>query len=530
MAEAVPTPRSPEPDFDSQSSSAPVTTPGPAAASALGPQLPVVDLIGLRFSLQHLRLTGYGLLAVWIAELVTMLSAPDLREIASRLHYISQFLDLSPILLASIGLIAFQGGLRRGPLEVSLLPVLLCLLPLLSAFHLFLAPVTLLNAVTLVQSQEKIGTDQVQRLDQKLNRAAAILRESDDIDSLVAGLQRIPGLQVRVPATAPVIEARREVRLALERDRNRLRERIRNNLSASRDAFYRRAATNAALALLVGLVLWGLHRGAMREMQQSAPFLDWVLVHGEVDQSHDVLRELLRFQRSCLALGWFATAERCLGVMRRVIRPASEAEQPEDLRSSPPEDLSSPEPYPPPFEVSRLSILGPQRPPLFAPFRNPDAGVPPLNLADGEPPGADGEEEGEEEVVPPPRTRRSETDLPLWERWRRRRHRRLARQALRRQGESQIFQAFQSPTPPAAAPNPDPLAINPDPLALTPGQIRSRLRDVKRSRKAMGRLADQDFLVMIGQQAPPTAPLPPLQPPPPRRGLASLWRWLITHI
>ena len=522
MAEASPPPQPPDPGS--------VVPPGPTVMPALGPQLPVVDLIGLRFSLQHLRLVGYGLHAVWIAEMVTLLSAPDLSEIASRLHYISQFLDLSPILLAAIGLIAYQGGLRRRLWERLLLPVLLFLLPLLSGFYLFLAPVTVLNAVTLVQSQEKVGTDQVRRLDRKLNRAAAILRESDSVEALVTELQRIPGLQVRVPAKAPVLEARREVRLALERDRNRLRERIRNNFTASRDAFYRRAATNAALALLVGLVLWALQRGAMQEMQQSAPFLDWVLVHGEAGQSHDVVRELLRFQQACLALAWFSLAERGLKGMRRVMRPLAEEEKPEDLRSSPPEDLSPPAAYPPPFEPGRLSILAAQRPPLFAPFRNPDAGLPPLSL-DDELTGSEGDAAAglEEELkeLHPRRARRSEADLPIWERWWRRRQRRLAQEALRRQGESSIFQAFQSPAPPDAAGDQEP---PPDPLALTPGQIRSRLRDVKRSRQAMSRLADPKFLVMIGQEAPPQAPPPVLSPPPKAKGLGRLWRWFVAHL
>jgi hypothetical protein len=36
-----------------------------------------------------------------------------LLEIAARLQSISQLLDLSPILLVGIGLVSFQGGLRR---------------------------------------------------------------------------------------------------------------------------------------------------------------------------------------------------------------------------------------------------------------------------------------------------------------------------------------------------------------------------------------------------------------------------------
>jgi hypothetical protein len=283
-------------------------------------QLPVVDLIGLRFSLQHLRLVGYGLLAVWASEIVNLLTSPKLAEIGTRLHYTSQFLDLSPILLVSIGLIAFQGGLRRRALEVAVLPLLLALLPLLSAFHFFLAPVSVANVITLVQKQQQIGLDQIEKIDQQIDRATTILRESDSIDTLLEGLQRIPGLQVRVPPRASVTEARSEVRRSLERERDRVRERIEANLSSSREAFLRRAVTNALLALVVGLLLWGLHHGAMREMEQAIPFLDWVLVQGDAPQQPEALQELLRFQRACVALGWFSLLERSLRLVRRVVR------------------------------------------------------------------------------------------------------------------------------------------------------------------------------------------------------------------
>jgi hypothetical protein len=508
------------------------SVPGSSSPALLGPQLPVVDLIGLRFSLAHLRLSGYGLLAVWLAEMVTMLNASDLLVISSRLHYTSQFLDLSPILLAAIGLIAYQGGVRRRIWELVLLPPLLCLLLLLSALHLFLAPMTVANAATLVQKQEEIGLEQMQRIDRQIDRAAAILRESDSIDSLLEGLQRIPGLQVRLQPNAPVLAARREVRLSLERDRDRLRERIRNNLSTSRDAFIRRAATNAALALLVGLVLWGLHRGAMREMQQSVPFLEWVLVHGDGSQSQDVLRELLRFQRACLALGWFSMLERSLGLMRRMVRPGAEEVPMENLPKEAREDLFPPAPYPPSFEVGRLAILGTQRSPLFPSLRLGEAGPPPFEPEDDGLP-SDGAS------LHPVGFDWNETGLPFWRRWWRKRQRRLARQALRRQGESQIFLAFQGTSSPPASAVDGAQPLEPgsgqdpppaDPHALTPAQLRGRLRDLKRSRRALGRLAQPEFLEMIGQQAPPppAPPSPRLQRKP--TGLAWLWRWFVTHL
>lgn len=327
--------------------------PPPAAA-----QLPVVDLIGLRFSLQHLRLVGYGLMAVWLTEIINLLSSPGVGEIGSRLHYISQFLDLSPILLVSIGLIAFQGGLRRSGAELLLLPSLLALLPLLCALHFFLAPVSVANAITLVQKQTQIGTDQIERIDRQIDRAASILRESDSIDGLLNGLQRIPGLQVRVPPQASVNEARREVRLSLERERDRLRQRIAGNLSSSRDAFLRRAITNSLLALLVGCLLWGLHHGAMREMAQAIPFLDWVLLHGDNQQNPEALQQLLRFQRACISLGFFTLLERSLRLVRRMVRRPSQRdlEEEEARRLQERQAAAPPQPPRPPGPPRRSGI------------------------------------------------------------------------------------------------------------------------------------------------------------------------------
>jgi hypothetical protein len=72
--------------------------------------LPVADLVGLRFSVVHLRLAGYALLGVWANEIVSLLSTPMLEAVGTRLASISQALDLAPLLLVGIGLVAFQGG------------------------------------------------------------------------------------------------------------------------------------------------------------------------------------------------------------------------------------------------------------------------------------------------------------------------------------------------------------------------------------------------------------------------------------
>jgi hypothetical protein len=314
--------------------------PGPSGPMPPPPpqtQLPVADLIGLRFSLQHLRLVGYGLLAAWLAELINLLSSPGLFEIAARLQSISQLLDLSPILLVGIGLVSFQGGLRRSWLEMACLPLLLALLPLLSAFHFFLAPVSVANVVTLVQKQQQIGLDQLQRIDRQIDRASQILAESDSIDALLDGLQRIPGLQVRVPANAEVSEARLQVRGSLEKERDRIKQRITANLANSRNAFLRRAAITTALAILMGLLLWGLHRGAMAEMGQSIPYLQWVLTEAEALDNPLALVQLIDFQRACVALGWFTMLESSVRFVRRRLGLADAIE--EESEPLPPEPI-----------------------------------------------------------------------------------------------------------------------------------------------------------------------------------------------
>lgn len=545
----------------------------------------MVDLIGLRFSLQHLRLVGYGLLAVWGSEVINLLTTPRLAEIGTRLHYTSQFLDLTPILLVAIGLIAFQGGLRRRPLELAVLPLLLALLPLLSAFHFFLAPVSVANVVTLTQKQQQIGVDQIERIDAQIDRASTILRESDSIDTLLQGLQRIPGLQVRVPPEASVSEARLEVRRSLERERERLRERIEGNLNVSREAFLRRAATNAALALLGGLLLWSLHHGAMREMEQSIPFLDWMLVHGEPQQQPEALHELLQFQRACAALGWFSLLERCLRLVRRVVRRSS-SEKP------------AVQPLPPPPRPPQPPPVNPFDPSLAAPRRGVQGAPQPLrsllrpafrhwgrsgslalgHIAEAEPAGglpfpavseqpsgpwvpgdlshADAAKDtlpagdGAAPQPPHPVSEVMARGLAASQRHEeRRRQRDLNRyRAVRRRIEREGCDPFAAFFPSelddeAAAPAAPDSSGSPLPAPqLSPRELRRLQRDLRRARQALDHMARSDEL--IGVQPPPefileqqlAEELRQLQasgsqgPRRRPRGLARLWQWFITHL
>lgn len=490
-------------------------TPPPSA------QLPVVDLVGLRFSLQHLRLVGYGLLAVWLSEIANLLTSPKLAEIGTRLHYTSQFLDLSPILLVAIGLIAYQGGLRRRPLEAALLPLLLALLPLLSAFHFFLAPVSVANAITLVQKQQQIGLDQIEKIDQQIDRASTILRESDSIDTLLEGLQRIPGLQVRVPPRASVSEARQEVRRSLERERDRLRDRIEGNLTASREAFLRRAITNALLALLVGLLLWGLHHGAMREMEQAIPFLDWVLVQGDSEQQAESLQELLRFQRACVALGWFSLLERSLRLVRRVVRRPTAEQLLEEERNRQRQAQSQAQaprsrfdqPHPPSTGlVSSPPPLTSGRHPSLFPVA--DLEIPPLP-------------EAAEAPEPDPLAERMQRISAASQRVEdRRRQRDLERyRALRRRIEREgsdpfaIFAPEDPEQPPSADPGgaPPPEALSSMGRAAEPTERRPADVDPQQDRQG-------DLSWSQERSQPPPAARSP------RRGLSGLWHWFLTHI
>lgn len=501
----------------------------------------MVDLIGLRFSLQHLRLVGYGLLLVWGSEVVNLLSSPRLGEIGTRLHYTSQFLDLSPILLVAIGLIAFQGGLRRRPFECAVLPLLLALLPLLSALHLFLAPVSLANVVTLVQKQQQVGLDQIKTIDQQIDRAATILRESESIDALLEGLQRIPGLQVRVPPQASVTQARQEVRRSLERERDRLRERIEENLSATREAFLRRAITNALLALLVGLLLWALHHGAMREMEQAIPFLDWVLVQGEAPQQAEALQQLLRFQRACVALGWFSLLERSLRLVRRVVRRPSAEELAEAEQARQHQPPASPPPNPFERSLSGGVPRGTSPPPLFSGPRPSLFSIAALDAlpAPGEP----------EALSPDPvseRLQRRHADSQRREE--RRRQRDLERYCtLRLRIEREGRDPFASfwPEELTALEGNAPDRSVPEGAARDPRERRRLEQDHRRAREALRHMSQSqemrpflpeeeqlqrelqqelDWQLQRHQLEPPQAPLPR------RRGLAGLWNWFLTHL
>lgn len=163
-------------------------------------------------------------------------------------------------------------------------------------------------------------------------------------------------------------------------------------------------------------------------------------MHGEVNQSPEMVQQLLRFQRTCMTFGWFAMLMRVVRVVRRVVRPGSQEEKEieADLSIGSLEEASGasgPPAYPAP--PRRSSILGGYGP-LFP------GGPPPIGK--GLPSGVAGEEDPEAEPFSPEELRELEArEQKLQARERRRREIDLmrGRAALRRMAESEMVQELQ---------------------------------------------------------------------------------------
>jgi hypothetical protein len=303
--------------------------------------LPVADLVGLRFSVVHLRLGGYTLIGVWASEIVGLLTSPLLWAIGPRLHYISQALDVSPLLVVGIVLVAFQGGLQRSPLERLLLPVLFGLLPLLAALHFLMAPASIANAMTLSSKQEEVNKAQLSTIEGQLDRAGQVLLNSQDLEDLQRRLDAIPGVRLSAKPNGTLEQARQELRMSLLDERQRVRARLGSNAAQARNQFVRRAIQNAALATLVGLMLTWMRYGAMREMELSAAYLAWVIVGDP--QAHNIggLKDLAEFQKRCLATSY-------LGLIGRFVQKEDQEVAPEPSQPITAE-VNAPPMVPPPL-------------------------------------------------------------------------------------------------------------------------------------------------------------------------------------
>ena len=290
--------------------------------------LPVAELVGLRFSVVHLRLAGYAILAVWLSEIAGLLSAPLLQAVGTRLHYISQALDVSPLLLVGIALIAFQGGLQRSWLERLLLPLLFALLPLLSAIHFLMVPASIANALTLGSKQLEVSRSQLRTIEGQLDRAGQVLLSSQDLEDLQRRLDAIPGVKLRTTPDLSLEQARREVAESLQNERRRVRAQIGVTTAQARDQFTRRAIQNATLASVIGLMLAWLRSSALHELNLSSTYLAWVLASEAGATRSEGLKELLEFQKTCLATSYLALLER----LTRLTSPARRKEEEERER------------------------------------------------------------------------------------------------------------------------------------------------------------------------------------------------------
>jgi len=291
--------------------------------------LPVADLVGLRFSVVHLRLAGYALIAVWLNEIIAILNAPLLLAVDTRLTCLSQALDLSPLLLVGIALVAFQGGLQRSLLERLLLPLLFALLPLLAIFFLVMAPASVSNALNLNAMQEEVSRSDLRAIEQQFTRAGKALQSSKDLQELRRRLDGIPGVGVPAPVDGNIDAARREVATSLQTLRRQTQTRIGVSTTQAQDDLTRRAIRNASLAVLIAVVLLWIRAASLQVMDLSATYLAWVLVSDpEVAQSSG-LKSLLEFQKACLSTSYLAMVERLIGLARRPMDKEQEERQKE---------------------------------------------------------------------------------------------------------------------------------------------------------------------------------------------------------
>jgi ABC-type multidrug transport system fused ATPase/permease subunit len=301
--------------------------------------------VGLRFSLVHLRLAGYGLIGVWLSETVSLLTSPLLQEVGTRLHYVSQALDLAPLLLVGLVLVAFQGGLQRSGLERRLLPLLFALLPLLSAFYLLMVPASIGNALTLGSKQLEVSREQLRSIESQLDRADTVLLKSQDIEDLRRRLDAIPGVRLKATPNISLQEAQREIAEALQTERRRVRTTISTNTALARAQFNRRATQNAMLATVVGGVLAWMRIASLREMGLSATYLSWAITADPQAARASGLQSLLGFQNDCLATSYMALIESLLQLgSNQAERERREREQQEEKAML--ERLSKPLPEP----------------------------------------------------------------------------------------------------------------------------------------------------------------------------------------
>lgn len=310
--------------------------------------------MGLRFSVVHLRLAGYGLLGVWLSEIAGLLSAPLLKAVGTRLTYISQALDLSPLLLVGLALIAFQGGLQRSLVERLLLPLLFAALPLLSALHFLMAPASIANALTLGGKQVEVSRAQLRSIEGQLDRAGQVLQSSQDLETLRRRLDAIPGVRVQSSPSLSLEQARREVAESLQNERRRVRVQIGVSTAQARAQFNRRAIQNATLAVLIGVVLAWIRAASLQEMDLSVAYLSWVLVSDPADGRSSGLKALLDFQKACLGTSYLALIERMLKLASRPVDREEEERQKqmekeliEGLQSAPPEETPPAAPWDP---------------------------------------------------------------------------------------------------------------------------------------------------------------------------------------
>lgn len=238
--------------------------------------------------------------------------------------------------------------MRRRSAERWLLPLLFALLPLLTAVVVLLAPISIANAVTIQAHQQRLGQQQLSLYESQLDRVGQLVRREPRLESLLQHLQAIPGLRVQAPPALSLEATRRQAQESLQTERLRLRQQLQRNTNASLDALLRRSLVNTGQALVMALIVWGMHRMAMQEMEHSIPYLAWALsVEGAESHHQEVMAELLAFQRRCVALSPTALLDQLATLLRGMPRPTADDDAPAMVDSVDGTPLEAMPPTPP---------------------------------------------------------------------------------------------------------------------------------------------------------------------------------------
>jgi len=197
-------------------------------------------------------------------------------------------------------------------------------------------------------AQEQVNNAQLTSIEGQLDRAGQVVLDSQDLEDLRRRLDAIPGVRLSANPNVTLQQARQEVTAALLSERQRVRSRLGSNAAQARSQFVRRAVMNAGLATLMGLMLSWMRNGALREMELSSTYLNWMAVADPDVHNLGGIKDLADFQKRCLATSYLELIRRLTQNQdeESVIEQESQESAARQLESAPPDSPLPPPPAP----------------------------------------------------------------------------------------------------------------------------------------------------------------------------------------